>query len=254
MKHALLNSRTMIPRTVRWVATTVVASTLFVAPIGCSHPRPAQVPQSKTNGEDQQAIVERAAMALTRMRQNPRFAGVDAYISHAQAIMIFPRVIKAAVLFGGEGGNGVLMSRGTDGRWSNPAFYSLGAPSIGLQAGYQEATVVLFIMDRKTLEQALDSSLTLGASSGATLGTIGERDTTANTVDKANVYQMVESGGVYAGLSLAGYVISARAQHNLEYYGKARAPREIVIERMAQRTDAKVLCDALTPRGSQMAN
>ena len=187
-------------------------------------------------------------MAVARMRQNPRFASMDAYISRAQAIMIFPRVIKAAVLFGGEGGNGVLVSRGPDGRWSNPAFYSLGAPSIGLQAGYQEATVVLFIMDRRTLEQALDASLTLGASSGATLGTVGERDTTANAVDKANVYQVVESGGVYAGLSLQGYVISARDTHNLEYYGKARTPGEIVVVRLAQRPDAEVLREALAAR------
>jgi len=246
MTQTILNFRTAIPNTVRWLATTAVASSLLLATIGCSHPQPAQAPQAKTKGEAQQVIVARAAMAVSRMRQNPRFASVDAYINRAQAIMIFPRIIKAAVLFGGEGGNGVLVSRAPDGSWSNPAFYSLGAPSIGLQAGYQEATVILFIMDRRTLEQALDSSLTLGASSGATLGTLGEREATSNTVDKANVYQMVESGGVYAGLSLQGYVIGARDSHNLEYYGKAQTPREIVVERLAQRSDAAVLRDALT--------
>ena len=236
------------PNTTRWLTACVAASGLLLAPIGCSHPQHAQTPQASTRGEAQQVIVESAATAVTRMRQSPRFAGMDSYISQARAIMIFPRVIKASVLFGGEGGNGVLVSRGPDGTWSSPAFYSLGAPSIGLQAGYQQATVILFIMDERTLEQALDSSLTLGSSSGATLGTIGERDTTAGSVDKPNVYQMVEAGGVYAGLSLQGYVISARSKHNLEYYGKPETPREIVVDRLAQRADANVLRDALTAR------
>ena len=257
MTQANLSFTAMIPatpNTARWLAASVIAGGLLLAPIGCSHSQPAQAPQASTRGAAQQAIVDKAATAVTRMRQSPRFSDMDSYISQARAIMIFPRVIKASVLFGGEGGNGVLVSRGPDGSWSNPAFYSLGAPSIGLQAGYQEATVILFIMDQRTLEQALDSSLTLGSSSGATLGTIGERDTTAGSVDKPNVYQMVEAGGVYAGLSLQGYVISARDKHNLEYYGKARTPREIVVDRLAQRADADVLRSALAARPPQVAN
>jgi SH3 domain-containing YSC84-like protein 1 len=73
-------------------------------------------------------------------------------------------------------------------------------------------------------------------------------------VDKANVYQMVEAGGVYAGLSLQGYVISARDKHNLAYYGRPRTPREIVVDRLAQRQDADVLRGALTARPAQSAN
>ena len=246
MTRANLNSTTPTAAAFRWLATSIVASSALLAALGCSQRQPAQAPRAKTHGEEQQAIVEKAATAVTRMRQNTRFADMDAYISRAQAIMIFPRVIKASVLFGGEGGSGVLVSRGPDNSWSDPAFYSVGAPSIGLQAGYQEATVILFIMDRKTLDRALDTSLTLGASSGATLGMVGERDNTAGSVDKANVYQMVEAGGVYAGLSLQGYVIGARGNHNLEYYGRSLTPREIVVDRLVQRPDANVLRSSLS--------
>lgn len=121
------DSKDMIPFTpnaVRRLTAAIVASSLISATLGCSHPGSAQAPQAKAQGEAEREIVERAAAAVTRMRQDPRYADMDSYIGQAQAIMIFPRVIKASVLFGGEGGNGVLVNKGTDGSWSSPAFYS----------------------------------------------------------------------------------------------------------------------------------
>src|SRR5687767_4279241 len=110
------------------------------ASLGCSRSEPASSADSTQPGAAQQAIVERSASALTRMRDNPRFSTLGTYLEKARAVMIFPRLVKASLIFGGEGGNGVMVVRGADGSWSDPAFYSLGAPSVGLQIGYQEAT------------------------------------------------------------------------------------------------------------------
>jgi lipid-binding SYLF domain-containing protein len=184
------------------------------------------------------------------MGENPRFSAMGTYLSAARAVMIFPKVVKASLIVGGEGGNGVMVVRRPDGGWSAPAFYSLGAPSIGLQIGYQEATVILFIMDDATLERAYRSSFTLGTQAGAALGDIVEPvGGSAGSVVSPRVYQAVESGGIYAGVSLDGYVIDSRDKHNVAYYGPEASPRAILIQGTLHRPENSVLAEALGQAG-----
>jgi lipid-binding SYLF domain-containing protein len=219
-------------------------ATLLLA--ACSRSKPVNAPEASASTPEQ-TIVENSAAAFARVRQNPRFSQLDFYLQRARAVMIFPRLIKASLIFGGEGGNGVLVAKQADGSWSPPAFYSLGSPSVGLQVGYQQATVVLFIMDQATLERALNSSIELGSKAGVSLGDIDGPGGTQGDVKSANVYQVVDASGVFAGVSLDGYVIGARPRHNLAYYGKAVSPREILIDRSVQKREADILARALTP-------
>ena len=232
----------------RALSALLLATGLALPLLACSGAT-THVDAAESRTPSQQAIVERSAAAFGQLRLNPRFANVDSYLGRARGVMIFPRLVKASLIFGGEGGNGLLMARGADGSWSNPAFYSVGSPSVGLQIGYQQATVVLFIMDQPTLERTLHSSVVLGAKSGATLGNVDDLDRTKGDVMSANIYQLVEAEGAFAGVSLDGYVISARAQHNRDYYGKPVSPREILLQRSVQNADASVLVGALAPAG-----
>jgi lipid-binding SYLF domain-containing protein len=161
-------------------------------------------------------------------------------------VLIFPRLVKASLIVGGEGGNGVLVARRADGGWSDPAFYSVGSPSVGLQVGYQQATVALFIMDAPTLERALHSSVVLGGKAGATLGNIDDLDRTQGDVISANIYQVVDARGAFAGVSLDGYVIGARPAHNRNYYGQPVTPRDILLDGTAPPRPAPGLAFALS--------
>jgi lipid-binding SYLF domain-containing protein len=216
---------------------------------GCAQSTPANSPSDTAvrSGSKEQVIVERSAAALERVRQNPRFAKADYYLEHARGVMIFPRLVKASLIVGGEGGNGVLVARRADGSWSDPAFYSLGSPSIGLQVGYQQATVVLFIMDQSTLDHTLNTSIALGGKAGVSLGDVDDNGGTKGSVATANIIQLVDAEGAFAGLSLDGYVIGARNGQNLAYYGKSVTPREILVDGAIQRADAGVLDRALLP-------
>ena len=49
-------------------------------------------------------------------------------LEHAKAIAVFPEVIKAAFVVGGEGGRGVV-SRRTSTGWSDPVFFRAGGGS-----------------------------------------------------------------------------------------------------------------------------
>jgi len=64
------------------------------------------------------------------------------YSQDARAILVFPRIVKAGFVVGGQSGEGVLFVRG------QPAgYYRLSAASIGLQAGGQTFGYALFLMN-----------------------------------------------------------------------------------------------------------
>jgi lipid-binding SYLF domain-containing protein len=182
------------------------------------------------------------------MRQNPDFRGFDYFAARARGILIFPQTIKAAFLVGGEGGKGVLLARNADGSWSPPAFYGIGSGSVGLQVGYQKATIVLFLMNERTLMSVIDRGLTLGADASVAAGTVGDTGRSINATTSSDVVQLVDAGGLFAGVSLNGAVISARTRANHLYYGPGATTTGIVIDRLYEHPASRTLRDALVGR------
>ncbi|MFA7437219.1 YSC84-related protein [Castellaniella sp.] len=65
---------------------------------------------------------------------------------HASAILVFPRIVKAGLIVGGERGKGVLFKDGQpDGRYASTGL------SYGLQAGAQAYSYALFFMNDSAL-------------------------------------------------------------------------------------------------------
>jgi lipid-binding SYLF domain-containing protein len=64
----------------------------------------------------------------------------------ARAILIFPGIIKAGLLLGGQSGNGVLFVGGR-----TAGYYNLSAASFGLQAGAQKFSYALFFITNSAL-------------------------------------------------------------------------------------------------------
>src|SRR3982074_750488 len=67
-------------------------------------------------------------------------------LDRAEAVAVFPSVIKAGFIVGGRGGRGVI-SRRVAGGWSAPAFFDLGGGSIGLQIGVASTDYILLFMN-----------------------------------------------------------------------------------------------------------
>src|SRR4029079_1225631 len=51
-------------------------------------------------------------------------------LKKAEAVVVFPGAIKAAFIFGGQGGKGIAIRR-TRGGWSAPAFLNMAGGSVG---------------------------------------------------------------------------------------------------------------------------
>jgi lipid-binding SYLF domain-containing protein len=216
-----------------------------VACVACSPSEPPQSPASAVL--PQQSIIDRSAAALASMRSSGKFRMLDDYLKSAAGVMIFPRLVKAGLLLGGEGGNGVLVARGPDGSFSAPAFYSIGGGSVGLQIGYQETSLVLIFMSRAALLSAIERGVTLGSDVTVAAGTVGDASDAHRESTAKDIYYFADARGIFAGLSLDGAVISSRARHNGEYYGPGATAAAIVLERSFDRPGTASLKSALAP-------
>lgn len=194
----------------------------------------------------EQGLVDKSAAVVRAMRSSPSFRHIEVYLKSARGVLILPSVIKAGFIYGGQGGNGVLLARAADGSWSSPAFYTLGGGSIGLQIGVQEAAIVLVFMNDKALKAAIDTGLTLGADATVAAGAEGLTGEVASTHAFKDVYYFADVGGLFAGISLEGGVVHVREGLNTTYYGQSLSPRQIVLERRADVPAARLLKDALT--------
>ncbi len=197
---------------------------------------------------DQQEIIDKARITFDKLIQSPEFAELPNYVKRAKALMIFPELIKGGFIIGGEGGSGVLVVRDTNQGWSNPAFYTLAAGSLGLQIGGQVSEVVLTIMSEKALDAVIDNQMKLGGEVSMAAGPLGkglEASTTTNL--EADVYSFAKTAGLFGGVSLEGAGILKRDSWNASYYGTGATPYAIVIERRFNNPNAQPLRDALSP-------
>src|SRR5256884_4308932 len=69
-------------------------------------------------------------------------------LDRAEAVAVFPSVIKAGFIVGGRGGSGVISRRGASG-WGAPAVFGLGGGSIGVAIGASSTRFVLLFLKRK---------------------------------------------------------------------------------------------------------
>jgi lipid-binding SYLF domain-containing protein len=127
------------------------------------------------------------------------------YSRDAHAILVFPKIVKAGFMIGGQGGEGVLFVRGKP-----TAYYKIGAASFGLQAGGQSFSYALFLMNDKALRY-LDRSDGWAIGSGPSVVVVdkGKAMSTTSTTLTEDVYAFpFGQKGLMAGLGLEGSKIS----------------------------------------------
>jgi len=191
-----------------------------------------------------QALVDKAKATLTDIISDSNFSWLPGYLSDARGVLIFPQVLKGGFFLGGSGGTGVLLVRDARaGSWSDPAFYTVGSVTFGLQIGAEAAEVVMVAMSQKAIDTLLSSSAKLGGDVSISIGPIGggAKGSVAVPAVTADFVSFARSKGLYAGLNLEGSVLAVRDSLNEAYYGKMVAPRDILIKRSARNSGANAL-------------
>ena len=149
-------------------------------------------------------------------------------LEKAECVGVFPDVKKGAFIVGGEGGKGVFTCRTSNGM-SGPAFFKIGGPSIGWQAGFQEADLVLLIMNKEGVNKLLKDKFTIGGEASAAAGPVG-RTAQAGTdiLMHAQILSWSRSRGLFAGISLEGIVVTQDKDDNADLYGRPLEARQIL--------------------------
>ena len=140
-------------------------------------------------------------------------------MQRAYGIAVVPDVTKAAFIFGGRFGTGVLSVRDSQGRFSNPVLISLGGGSVGWQAGVQQTDIVLVFTTRGGIENITTGKLTLGAGASVAAGPVGRQGEVAVSTD-AEVYAYSRARGLFAGVALDGTVITVNSAANERLYDR----------------------------------
>ena len=148
-------------------------------------------------------IVQGVDSTLDRLYKEVR--GSRELVAKASGVLVFPKVVSAGLVVGGEYGKGALRSGGrTDG------YYSMGSLSVGVQAGAQSKAIIILFMTRDALDKFRNSSgWTAGVDGTVALlkvGANGEIDTTTATQPVEAL--VLTNAGLMAGVSLEGTKIS----------------------------------------------
>ena len=220
-----------------------LASALFVFVVtlcGCAE-------MSRDKNSTAVDLVNQATETVQRFKGMPDLKIFAEYMPTAHGIVVLPSVIKGGFMLGGEGGNGVLLVKSDDGSWSPPAFYVLGAASLGIQMGLQDTEIILVLRSNDAVLAILDHQGKFGVDAGLTIGTIGqgaEVSTTANIGLDVLAFANAKIG-FFAGAALEGAVLARRVDLNEAYYGKGTTPRGIVYQGQSQNSQADALRAAL---------
>ena len=179
-----------------------------------------------------EAFVTESRLTVDRLMADKDFFELPKFVKAAKGILIVPQLVKGGFIIGAEGGTGVFLARGTDGSWSPPAFYTLGAGSIGLQIGGEVKEVVFVLMSDKAVDAMLSSEFKLGADASVTVGPVGRGIEASRSTDlTSDIYAFSKSVGLFGGGALEGAKIFSRTSLNSSYYAPGATPRSIVIDR-----------------------
>jgi lipid-binding SYLF domain-containing protein len=177
---------------------------------------------------DQEKLVANAKATFDRMRSDAGFRAGNDVLRRAAAVIIVPELTKGAVIFGGQAGEGVLLARTPGGGWSYPAFYTMGAVSVGLQIGFEQAEVIVFVMSQRALDMVMNQEVTLGGKAGLSALFVG-KDTEQQLAKSDNDFIVwAKSKGAYAGITAEGTFIKPNEGANAEYYGRKLTIPQII--------------------------
>ncbi|HTK02024.1 MAG TPA: YSC84-related protein [Bordetella sp.] len=121
--------------------------------------------------------------------------------NNARGILVFPNVLQAGFVVGGQYGQGALrVGKETDG------YYSMTSGSIGWQAGAQSRAIVIMFMTQEELNKFRNSQgWSAGADASVAVAKIGANGAVdTNTAKQAVVAFFLTNAGLMADLSIQG--------------------------------------------------
>ncbi|GAB7125922.1 lipoprotein [Silvimonas sp. JCM 19000] len=167
----------------------------MLAATGCS-----TTSGSKGSAADKRSAIDASVdSALAKLYASAK--GSKELVAKSQGVLVFPSVLAAGLVVGGEYGEGALRTGGT-----SSGYYSTAAVSVGLQAGAQSKAVIFLFMTKDALNKFTASKgWTAGVDGSVALAKIGANgDVDTSSVSAPVVGFVLTNAGLMANLNLEG--------------------------------------------------
>jgi len=218
----------------------IITLLTFLATLFCSIPARADYYSEPID------LVERATSVYKSFLVDPNMEWFQRNVNQARGIFIVPQMLRGGFIVGGSGGRGILLAQdGLSGKWSSPAFYSMGSVSLGFQIGADASELILLIMTDRGLNALLSTDYKIGADVSVAAGPVGG----SAKAQTADILAFGRSQGVFGGVSIEGAAISPLDDWNRVYYGKPTQLYDILINQSAYNKQSEPLRQMLPKPG-----
>lgn len=155
---------------------------------------------SAATSEDLDKDAAQALQALYKSRPT-----AEVLAKKAKAVLVFPKIIKAGLVFGGSYGEGVLIHAG-----QKNEYYNSVSASWGWQAGAESYAYVVFLMNDKAVDYlAKTRGWELGVGPSLVVVNEGLAKNLSTTTLKDDAYAFIsDQQGLMASFSIEGTKIS----------------------------------------------
>lgn len=179
---------------------------------------------------EQQQLVDKAKMTVEAFALDSSVGPATRELKgETKALFIVPQFLRGAFVFGGAGGSGVLLVRDEKTKkWSEPAFYTIGSASFGLQIGGDVSEMIFVVRSQKGLEEFYRTDFKLGADVSMAVGPAGEGAHVKGIT--ADLISYAKKKGAFAGMAVDGSIIAVSDDSNAAYYGKPVRPTDIIVK------------------------
>ncbi|WP_175689190.1 BPSL1445 family SYLF domain-containing lipoprotein [Burkholderia anthina] len=177
-------------------AAAVMLGSLALA--GCTttpdKPESASASASKRESID-------ASVNATLSRLYSTVPGSRELVAKSRGVLVFPNVLQAGFIVGGQSGNGALRVGG-----STVGYYNTSSLSVGLQAGAQSKAIVFLFMTQDALDSFRKSEgWSAGADASVAVVKVGANGTVDSNTATAPVEVLVlTNAGLMGDLSVNG--------------------------------------------------
>jgi len=124
---------------------------------------------------------------------------------NAKAVLVFPEIYKAALLVGGQGGNGAMFKEG-----KIVGHYNIGGVAVGLEGGAQTYSYAVFLMTDEAVERLKSAAgFEIGVEPNIVVLNAGAGASVSTATTRRDVYAYVfDMQGLMGGVSLQGLKIT----------------------------------------------
>ncbi|MDL0089718.1 lipid-binding SYLF domain-containing protein [Campylobacter gastrosuis] len=136
-------------------------------------------------------------------------APFEALIKQSKAVVIIPSVKKVGFLVGGMGGSGVIVIDPLSDKRVLKSV-TIGGGSLGLQMGYEDSSLVIFVLKSSIVADISDGKLAINADASFSFGDVGGGYKSIKDFEfSKDMYAYATNGGFFAGASFGGVIINS---------------------------------------------